>query len=43
MSQETQGGGQFSISQYEANIGQIVTGDVETFNAYLNRTGIVIR
>jgi hypothetical protein len=41
--QPPQGGGQFSISQYEANIGQIVTGDVETFNAYLNRTGIVIR
>jgi hypothetical protein len=36
-------GGQYSISPYAANVGRIITGDPETFRAYLNRTGIVIR
>jgi len=36
-------GGQYSISEYEANIGRIITGDPETFRAYLNRTGIAVR
>lgn len=36
------GTGGVSISEYEANIGRIITGDRETFNAYLNRTNIAV-
>ncbi|QGN07304.1 hypothetical protein Hrd1104_08300 [Halorhabdus sp. CBA1104] len=36
-------GGTYSITPYQATLGEIVTGDVETFNAYLNRAGIVVQ
>lgn len=32
----------FTISPYQATVGRIVTGDSQTFNAYLNQTGIEI-
>jgi len=35
--------GQFTISEYDATLGRIVTGDAETFNAYLSRTGIEVQ
>jgi hypothetical protein len=38
-----QSGGQYTISEYEGVLGRIVTGDAETFNAYLSRTGIDVR
>lgn len=41
--QQSQDDGSFSISAYEATLGRIVTGDAETFNAYLNRTNVSIR
>ena len=31
------------IGQYEANIGRIITGDTETFKAYLNQTNVTIQ
>jgi len=34
--------GAVSISEYEANLGRIITGDIETLNAYLNRTNITV-
>lgn len=33
----------YSITPYQATLGRIVTGDEQTFDAYLNRTGIVIQ
>lgn len=33
----------FAITPYQATIGRIITGDDQTFEAYLNRTGIEIR
>lgn len=41
--QQSQQDGSFSISAYEATLGRIITGDAETFNAYLNRTNVGIR
>lgn len=32
----------FTITPYQATLGRIVTGDDQTFEAYLNRTGIEI-
>lgn len=33
----------YTITPYQATIGRIVTGDAQTFDAYLNRTGIEVR
>lgn len=33
----------FTISPFQATLGRVVTGDRETFNAYLNRTGVQVR
>ncbi len=33
----------YTITPYQANLGRIVTGDAETFRAYLNQTGIQIQ
>lgn len=33
----------YTISEYQATLGRIITGNVETFNAYLKNTGIKIR
>jgi hypothetical protein len=33
----------FVITPYQATLGRIITGDDQTFNAYLNRTGIDVR
>lgn len=32
----------FTVSPYQADIGRVITRDVQTFDAYLNRTGIQI-
>lgn len=36
------GDDEFTITAEEANIGRIITGDVDTFTAYLNRTPITV-
>jgi len=36
------GGNSYTITPYEANVAQIVSGDTDTFQAYLNRTPIVV-
>lgn len=33
----------YTITPYQATLGRIVTGDAQTFDAYLNRTGIQIQ
>lgn len=33
----------FTITPYQATLGRIITGNVETFNAYLQNTGIEIQ
>jgi hypothetical protein len=33
----------FTITLYQATLGQIITGNIETFNAYLQNTGIEIQ
>lgn len=33
----------YTISEYQATLGRIITGNRETFNAYLKNTGIKIR
>lgn len=33
----------FTITPYQADLGKIITRDEQTFNAYLNRTGIQIQ
>lgn len=33
----------YTITPYQATLGRVITGDQQTFNAYLNRTGIEIR
>lgn len=33
----------FTITPYQATLGRIITGDAQTFEAYLNNTGIEIR
>jgi hypothetical protein len=33
----------YTISPYQATVGRIITGDDQTFEAYLNNTGIEIR
>lgn len=38
-----QGGNAYSVPEYEANIGRIITGDVDTFQAYLNQTPIAVQ
>jgi len=37
-----QGGNAYSITEYEAKIGRIITGDADTFQAYLNQTPVTI-
>lgn len=39
---QPQNGGDYVVGGYEANIGRIITGDVETFNAYLNQTPVTV-
>jgi hypothetical protein len=44
MPQQPQGpNAAFTITPYQATLGRIITGDDQTFRAYLNRTGIEIR
>lgn len=33
----------YTITPYQANLGRIVTGDRETFDAYCNRTGVEVQ
>jgi len=33
----------FTITPYQATLGRIITGDQQTFDAYLNRTGVEIQ
>lgn len=37
------GGNSYGIDEYEANLGRIITGDVETFKAYLNKTPVSVQ
>jgi hypothetical protein len=44
MPQEPAGPNQpYTITPYQATLGRIITGDQQTFDAYLNRTGVEIR
>lgn len=36
-------GGEYTITPYQATMGRIITGDEQTFTAYLNNTGIRIQ
>jgi hypothetical protein len=38
-----QGGNNYTITEYEANIAKIVSGDVDTFQAYLNQTPVAVQ
>lgn len=35
--------GEYTITPYQATVGRIITGDDQTFDAYLNNTGIQIQ
>ena len=41
--QPTEQGEPYTITPYQATLGRIVTGEDQTFEAYLNRTGIEVR
>lgn len=41
--QQPQHGGTYTITPYQATIGRIITGDDQTFEAYLNNTGIQVQ
>lgn len=44
MPQQPQGPNEpFTITPFQANLGQIITGDGQTFDAYLNNTGIQVQ
>lgn len=36
-------GGSYTITPYQATIGRIITGDDQTFDAYLNNTGVQVQ
>ena len=38
-----QGGNAYSVSEYAANIGRIISGDADTFQAYMNQTPIAVQ
>lgn len=41
--QPQHGGSTYTITPYQATIGRIITGDDQTFDAYLNNTGVQIQ